>query len=245
MSGNAECINSCEKFKVQGTLFNNCKNSGYSSSVPEYCTGGEITISDCGRYNVAETYRRYSTPLILDLKDNGLEFTSIEEGVYFDLNGDGVIEKTAWTPIQNEFDDAFLWLDKNLNGKIDNGKELFGDQNGEENGFYELAKYDKNKDKVINNKDEIYKKLKLWVDMNADGKIDNGEVKSLPEANVTEINLEFRVEYDKNGNIKTDKHGNITGFVGSFKQLIETIVDGVKTLIEKIGTMIDVFFATS
>ena len=40
----------------------------------------------------------------------------------------------------------------------------------------------------------------------------------------------------------TESNGNITGIVGSFKQMVETVVNGVKTLIEKIGTMIDVFF---
>ena len=54
----------------------------------------------------------------------------------------------------------------------------------------------------------------------------------------------FKIVNEK-GNVITDEHGNITGFVGSFKHFVEEIENGVKTLIEKIGTMIDVFFATT
>ena len=80
--------------------------------------------------------------------------------------------------------------------------------------------------------------------MNADGKTDKGELKTLPEAGVTEIVLTYELEYDEFGNLKTDEHGNITGLVGQFKMLVEKVVDGIKTLVETIGTMIDVIFAS-
>ena len=64
------------------------------------------------------------------------------------------------------------------------------------------------------------------------------------EENITELSTSYHLEYDKNGNIKTDKFGNITGYVGQFKHMVEEVVDGVKTLVEKVGTMIDVFFKT-
>ena len=239
-----ECISSCENLIMTQNIFANCRNGAY---VGELCSGGAIKLhpnENCPSIYVDETFRRYGSPLILDLLGDGLKFTSPENGVMFDLNADGITERVAWTDYQTEFDDAFLWYDKNNDGKIFNGKELFGDQNGEENGFYELAKYDKNKDNVINKDDAIYEKLRLWVDFNKNAQIDEGEVKTLPEAGVVEIPLEFNIVRDKHGNIKTDEHGNITGFVGAFKQVVETIINGVNTLIEKIGTMIDVFFAS-
>ncbi len=245
LANDITCINSCNNIHISSNLFENCQAMGQYSQKSEFCSGGEISLSN-GKCNisVAETYRRYTSPLILDLKGNGLKFTNVEDGILFDLNADGIIEQTAWTPKQTEFDDAFLVLDKNKNGQIDNGKELFGDQNGAKNGFMELAKYDLNKDNVINKNDPIYNELLLWVDFNSNGKIEKGETKTLPEANVSEISIKYETQYDENGNIKTDKHGNITGLVGQFKQLVEQVIDGVKSFIEKIGTMIDVFFAT-
>jgi hypothetical protein len=205
--------------------------------------GGKIMLADACEYNVKETIYRRVSPLVLDLNGDGLKFTSVFNGVEFDLNADGKTELTAWTTIQSEFDNAFLVYDKNNNGQIDNGAELFGDQNGAENGFNELAKYDDNNDGIIDEFDGIYDELSVWVDFNKNGKVDyqNGntkELKSLKDANITEISTAFNTETDENGNIITDNNGNATGIVGFFKMLI----DGVK---EVIRSIIDVFFVTA
>ena len=63
-------------------------------------------------------------PLIVDTARDGYKLTSVENGVRFDLNADGVPEQVAWT--RRESDDAFLALDRNGNGRIDDGSELFG-----------------------------------------------------------------------------------------------------------------------
>ena len=55
--------------------------------------------------------------------------------------------------------DAFLAIDRNGNGSIDDGTELFGDQNGAAHGFAELAKFDSNHDGVINAQDDDFDKL--------------------------------------------------------------------------------------
>jgi hypothetical protein len=169
---------------------------------------------------------RYNTPLILDLDGDGLNLSSHTQGVTFDLTGDEVRDQTAWTKKQNSFDDAFLVFDSNNDGQVNSGKELFGDQNGADNGFAELAKYDLNKDGVINNNDAIYNKLKLWADMNADGKVDDGEMKSLAELGLKSINTNFT---GKAGD-KRDEFGNDLSMQSTFtRELNGTVISGKVT----------------
>ncbi len=198
------------------------------TNTSEEMTGGKIIYNGV-EYDVNTTIIRRGSPLILDLKGNGIELTSYKDGVNFDLDADGKIDRTGWT--QAGSDDAFLVLDKDGNGQIDSGKELFGDQNGEENGFLELAKYDSNNDGKIDAQDDVYEKLQTWTDTNHNGKVDDGELKSLLESNVKSVSTGYNIEYDENGNIKTDRHGNLVGHVGQFEKLDGTI-----------NRMIDAFF---
>ena len=256
-------------------------DSDISSNISE----GEIKINYCP-YTVSSGYFRLVSPLVLDLLNDGLSFSPLENGIKFDLNADGEKEQIAWTRIQDKFDNAFLCIDKNNNGNIDNGSELFGNQSDEKTGFEELAKYDNNGDGKITEADESYSKLLLWVDFNKNGKVDyyrivektirsngtdtnttshityqekevcepNGEkypsdcqtdeLKTLKEMKITELSTKYSTEVDKDGNIKTDIYGNTTGFVGQFKILIEEVIDGILTLVEKVQTMIDVFFVS-
>ncbi len=132
---------------------------------------------------VVETPIQTTDPLAFDLDGNGIETTGIKQAINFDINGDGITEKTSFIG----GNDAFLAYDKNGNGLIDNGKELFGDQHGAANGFEELSKYDDNKDGVIDKNDAIYADLKL-VSLG-----DNQQLKtsSLAEHSIQSINLDY------------------------------------------------------
>ncbi|MDY3205838.1 MAG: calcium-binding protein, partial [Arcobacter sp.] len=134
----------------------------------------------------------FCSPLVLDLNGNGINSTRLNESsVYFDMDGDGFKERTAWV----ENGDGLLVLDKNANGTIDNGSELFGnftalaDGNNADDGFSALLQHDENKDGKIDKNDAIYNKLNVWVDANQDGITDAGELKSLEQAGVASVNL--------------------------------------------------------
>jgi hypothetical protein len=127
-------------------------------------------------------------PLVLDMAGDGISLTGAERGARFDINGDGQAEQTSFV----EGDDAFLALDRNGNGRVDNGRELFGDQNGAANGFEELARYDANRDGKIDRQDPVFQRLRLYQDRNLNGVTDPGELRGLEEAGVASIGLSYR-----------------------------------------------------
>ena len=135
-------------------------------------------------------------PLIIDLGETGIELRSLEHGVNFDLDNNGFAEKTAWIGTE----DGFLALDRNGNGSIDNGGELFGDQvilkdgSKSESGFEALAELDDNGDGVIDHNDTVWNDLRVWIDANHNGISDSGELKTLNELGVVNISLDVTKE---------------------------------------------------
>ncbi len=129
-------------------------------------------------------------PLVFDLDGDGLELTTAEDGVNFDITGDGRTEQTAFVT----GDDAFLALDRNGNGTIDSGKELFGDQHGAKNGIEELRKFDDNSDGFIDEKDAVFEQLRLFIDRNGDGASQINELVSLHDEGILRISLDAQDE---------------------------------------------------
>ncbi|QGG89151.1 tandem-95 repeat protein [Agrobacterium sp. MA01] len=126
-------------------------------------------------------------PIILDLDKNGFAFSSIDNGVSFDINADGKTDQIAWTS-----DDGILAFDVDGNGLIDNGSEIFTpDFNGGKfaSGVAALASLDSNGDGKIDSSDDAFSKLKIWVDANNNGISDEGELSSLFDNGVTSISL--------------------------------------------------------
>lgn len=93
-------------------------------------------------------------PLVLNLDD--APETISDQTWFFDLDGDGKEEEISKLAKGN----AFLALDRDGNGTIDNGKELFGATTG--NGFAELAEFDEDGNGWIDENDSVYDKLKIW-----------------------------------------------------------------------------------
>lgn len=120
-------------------------------------------------------------PLALDLAGNGFSTRGLGDSISFDLNGDGQKERIS----APSGDDALLALDRNHNGRIDDGRELFGDQNGASNGFAELSKYDDNHDGRIDLQDSVFGHLSL-LRFDQQGRQHS---QSLSDAGVSAINL--------------------------------------------------------
>lgn len=123
-------------------------------------------------------------PLALDLAGNGFSTRGLDDAVRFDLDADGRADRIS----APSGDDALLALDRNGNGRIDDGRELFGDQHGAANGFAELAKYDDNRDGRIDAADAVFERLRL-LRFDAEGR---QQTQSLSQAGVSAIELQAR-----------------------------------------------------
>jgi hypothetical protein len=153
------------------------------------------------------------SPILIDVADNGFQLSTANTGVYFDIKANGLPLRVGWTTPNS--DDAWLALDLDGNGTIENGKELFGNftpqpnppVGQERNGFLALAEFDKpanggNGDGLISSSDVIFPSLLLWQDRNHNGISEVAELFSLPAVGLQLIELDYKVAK------KEDQYGN-------------------------------------
>lgn len=156
------------------------------------------------------------SPIIVDMAGDGIRLTSAEDGVVYMLRR-GRYGLWAWT--ERGSDDAFLALDIDGDGRIGDGSELFGDgavqiASSAPNGFRALAYYDMpdqggNGDGVLDARDAVWPRLRLWRDADHDAYSAPSELTALDVAGVHSFSLAATASAG------FDAYGNETRFVST------------------------------
>jgi len=171
------------------------KNVGSNDSIDSDVTGDGIskvnkTYTDYTFLQSGEDDRSWDaaiTPIVIDLNGDGIKTVSRADSIgTFDLLGNGKEIQSGW--LSN--DDGFLAIDRDANGKIDNVSELFGGSN-KGDGFAKLASFDSNGDSWIDAGDANFASLLIWRDGNGNHQTDDGELLTLGDAGITQLNVNF------------------------------------------------------
>ena len=153
----------------------------------------------------------FDDPVILNLDGTGFVLTDAQHGVPFDFLGNGSPQSVAWTTSGSKT--GWLALDRNGNGRIDNGIELFSTLTPQPGSaashlglkalqMYDLPYYGGNHDGEIDAQDAIFSKLRVWVDTNHNGITDPGELLTMAQAGITAISTDYLFSN------WTDQYGN-------------------------------------
>ena len=154
-------------------------------------------------------------PLVVDLDGNGITTTGLSQGTHFSYAGDGFAQLTGWV----DPNEGLLVMDRNGDGVINDGSELFGDQTIQEDGtvaddgFEALSGLDENSDGKIDAADPRFSQLRTWRDFSGDGFSQSDELFTLGELGLKSINLDSTIVGT------TDTEGNTLNRLGSFEWL--------------------------
>jgi len=190
-----------------------CCPSNYCSLPPPACPGPV-----CDYLGGCSYAWECDSPIVVDVKGEGFHLTSQADGVMFQFFGD-TKRQVAWT--NPAYGNAWLALDRNHNGMIDNATELFGNltpqpSSPQPNGFRALAVYDLpenggNGDGYITAADSVYPHLLVWTDKNHNGISEPDELRTIAQAGIAAITLKYNEE-----NVK-DQFGNIFRYHSSVR----------------------------
>lgn len=161
---------------------------GYCQIGSPGCACSEAEIDPCG------CCQNYS-PIVVDVMGDGVKMSDAREGVPFDINGLG---HTYWVGWPRGGDDAWLALDRNSNGVVDSGVELFGNTTRltsgrvAAHGYEALAELDSNRDGFVDASDMGFHRLLLWTDSNRNGVSEPHELGRLEERGISGLSTEMR-----------------------------------------------------
>jgi hypothetical protein len=197
-----DCFAYCERtYPSHNSAWLACRSSCQATFQQDvtYC----YNVWDSCTGSCPEKQTQGNCPIVLDLAHPSLKFTTAGEGVLFDIDGDGTADPIAWTDAEGG--DGFLALDRNGNGRIDSGHELFGDHTAQAasdkpNGFLALSLFDSNQDGVISSGDTVWPSLRVWVDANHNGISEANELAPLGAYAVSAIDLRYHESRRKDGN---------------------------------------------
>jgi len=184
-----EAMNEQSELAASVTEFQNLSESG---NLADFEANIDSIIEGWALYDLGGESANSTPPIVLDLDGDGVTSTSLDSSsAYFDYDGDGRREHTAWI----DAGDGLLAIDLDGDGVITHGAEVFGNYTIKEggtkatDGYDAMAQYDTNGDNVLDGSDEKFSQLKLWNDTNQNGKNDAGELSTLSEKGISAIHL--------------------------------------------------------
>jgi len=148
-----------------------------------------------------------ASPLTIDLNGDGVTTAGYSRDRYFDHDGNGLLESTAWV----DANDGLLVRDLNGNGIIDSGGELFGsntrlsDGSLAANGFVALGELDDNQDGLVDEHDAGFADLLIWRDANGNGLTEAGELLTLAAAGISGFRTQWTTSSFVDGNGQAHK----------------------------------------
>ncbi|WP_414534885.1 S8 family serine peptidase [Pseudomonas sp. CAM1A] len=165
-----------------------------NATKPDFSLRSAATLNGL---SAMSTFNTYVDPLLLDLTGNGVRMTDLRDGVLFDTDHSGTLKRSGWA----DRNTGMLVIDDG-SGQIKDVSQMFSEYYGGKagvngaagerrfkDGFAALASEDGNGDGVIDQSDPIWSKLRIWVDGSHDAKVDGGELKTLAELGITQINV--------------------------------------------------------
>ena len=157
-------------------------------------------------------YGQPCSPILIKTDSGPWVLSGTDDPVLFDIDADGTANRITWTGRGETL--AFLALDRNGNGTIDSGAELFGTAtplasgSNAPNGFEALKELDANGDGFVDSSDPVWGSLILWTDSDHDGVSRSFEMSAIGSSEIAGLGTRYH------GTRRADRNGNAWRYMG-------------------------------